>query len=56
MSDETLEDQDMNEEGSFAEMLEQSMLGKTQLEPGQKIDATVLQVGDEWVFLVLVLM
>ena len=51
MSDETLEDQDMNEEGSFAEMLEQSMLGKTQLEPGQKIDATVLQVGDEWVFL-----
>jgi len=51
MSDETLEDQDKNEEGSFAEMLEQSMLGKTQLEPGQKIDATVLQVGDEWVFL-----
>jgi small subunit ribosomal protein S1 len=51
MSDETLEDQDMNEEGSFAEMLEQSMLGKTQLEPGQKIDATVLQVGKEWVFL-----
>ncbi len=51
MSDETFEDQEMNEEGSFAEMLEQSMVGKTQLEPGQKIDATVLQVGEEWVFL-----
>src|SRR5210317_2533693 len=51
MSDETLEDQDMNEEGSFAEMLEQSMLGKTQLEPGQKIEATVLQIGEEWIFL-----
>jgi small subunit ribosomal protein S1 len=51
MSDETLEDQDMNEEGSFAEMLEQSMLGKTQLDPGQKIDATVLQIGEEWIFL-----
>jgi len=51
MSDETFEEQDMNEEGSFADMLEQSMVGKTQLEPGQKIDATVLQIGEEWVFL-----
>jgi small subunit ribosomal protein S1 len=51
MSDETFTDQDHNEEGNFAEMLEQSMLGKTRLEPGQKIDATVLQIGDEWVFL-----
>ena len=51
MSEESFEDQDTNEEGSFAEMLEQSMLGKTHLEPGQKIDATVLQIGDEWIFL-----
>jgi len=51
MSDETFEDQDTYEEGSFAEMLEQSMVGKTQLEPGQKIDATVLQIGEEWIFL-----
>lgn len=51
MSDEPFTEQEMNEEGSFAEMLEQSMLGKTQLEPGQKIDATVLQIGDEWIFL-----
>ncbi len=51
MSDETFDDQKMNEEGSFAEMLEQSMVGKTQLEPGQKINATVLQIGKEWIFL-----
>ena len=51
MSDETFDDQEMNEEGSFAEMFEQSMVGKTQLEPGQKISATVLQIGKEWIFL-----
>jgi small subunit ribosomal protein S1 len=41
----------MSEEGSFAEMFEQSMVGKTKLEPGQKIDAKVLQIGSEWIFL-----
>lgn len=51
MSDETFDDQEMNEEGSFAEMLEASMIGETRLEPGQKIDATVLQINDEWIFL-----
>ncbi len=51
MSDETFDDQEMSEEGSFAEMFEQSMVGKTQLEPGQKIDAKVLQIGSEWIFL-----
>ncbi len=51
MSDETFEEQEMNDEGSFAEMFEQSMVGKTQLEPGQKIDAKVLQIGTEWIFL-----
>ncbi len=51
MSDETFDDQEMSEEGSFAEMFEQSMVGKTQLEPGQKIDAKVLQIGNEWIFL-----
>jgi len=51
MNDETFDDQEMNEEGSFAEMFEQSMVGKTQLEPGQKIDAKILQIGNEWVFL-----
>ncbi len=51
MSDETFDDQEMSEEGSFAETFEQSMVGKTQLEPGQKIDAKVLQIGKEWIFL-----
>jgi small subunit ribosomal protein S1 len=51
MSDETFEDQEMSDEGSFAEMFEQSMVGKTKLEPGQKIDAKILQIGSEWIFL-----
>lgn len=51
MSNETFDDQEMSEEGNFAEMFEASMVGKTQLEPGQKIDATVLQIGSEWLFL-----
>lgn len=51
MSDETFDDEEMSEEGSFAEMFEESMVGKTQLEPGQKIDAKVLQLGSEWIFL-----
>jgi small subunit ribosomal protein S1 len=51
MSDETFDDQEMNDEGSFADMFEQSMVGKTKLEPGQKIDAKVLQIGSEWTFL-----
>jgi small subunit ribosomal protein S1 len=51
MNDETFDDEEMSEEGSFAEMFEQSMVGKTKLEPGQKIDAKVLQIGSEWIFL-----
>jgi len=51
MSDEKFDAQEMNEEGSFAEMFEQSMVGKSNLEPGQKIDAEVLQVSNEWIFL-----
>lgn len=51
MSDEKFDEQEMNEESSFAEMFEQSMVGKTQLEPGQKIDAEILQIGSEWIFL-----
>jgi len=51
MSDDTFDDQEMTEDGSFAELFEQSMVGKTELEPGQKIDAKVLQIGSEWIFL-----
>ena len=51
MTDERFDDEEQNGEENFAEMLEQSLLGATELEPGKKIDATVLQIGDEWVFL-----
>jgi small subunit ribosomal protein S1 len=38
-------------EQSFEEMLAQSMAGSPRLEPGDKVEATVLQIGAEWVFL-----
>jgi small subunit ribosomal protein S1 len=40
-----------NEEENFADMLEQSLAGIKPLAPGQQVDATVLQVGEQWVFL-----
>ena len=51
MTDEQFEDEDYGDEGSFAELFEQSQVGKTALEPGQQIEATVLQISDEWLFL-----
>lgn len=44
-------DEEFEDEGSFAAMLEESMATKVELKPGQKIDAKVLQIGDEWTFL-----
>jgi small subunit ribosomal protein S1 len=38
-------------EQSFEEMLAQSMAGSRRLEPGDKVEARVLKVGAEWVFL-----
>ncbi len=38
-------------EQSFEEMLAQSLAGSPRLEPGDKVEATVLQIGAEWVFL-----
>ena len=52
--EEDTKDREDNEEGggeSFADMLEKSLAGATRLEPGQRIEATVLKVGAEWVFL-----
>mgnify|MGYP001040431149 CR=1 FL=1 len=51
MTDEKFDDEEQNGEESFAEMLEQSLIGAVELEPGKKIDATILQIGDEWIFL-----
>jgi len=45
------DDEEMNEEENFAEMLEQSMGKTVQLKLGQKTDAKVLQIGAEWAFL-----
>jgi len=52
--EEERQDREADEDGggeSFADMLEKSMAGATRLEPGQKIETTVLKVGAEWVFL-----
>ncbi len=51
MMDDRFEDEDNGDEGSFAELFEQSQVGRTALEPGQQIEATVLQISDEWLFL-----
>jgi len=53
MSDDSFTDNEMNEdEESFAEMFEASLstVGQ-QLEPGKKIEATILQIGSDWTFL-----
>ena len=36
---------------NFAALLERSLLDAVPLKPGEKVEATVLQVGGEWVFL-----
>lgn len=50
----TEENFDLDEEldnEDFAAMLEQSLSGGSKLEIGQKTEATVLQIGKDWVFL-----
>ncbi len=49
--DEFNEEEESRDEESFAELLEQSLLGAKELKPGQKVEATVLQIGPQWVFL-----
>jgi len=39
------------EEESFAELLEQSMVKPTRLEPGTKMNVTILGISGDWVFL-----
>ncbi|MHB8709860.1 MAG: S1 RNA-binding domain-containing protein [Desulfuromonadales bacterium] len=39
------------DDDNFAAMLERSLLDATPLKPGEKIEATVLQIGGEWLFL-----
>lgn len=55
MEDDKRDFDEINEEESgeenFAEMLEQSLIGAVELKPGQQVAATVLQIGQQWVFL-----
>ncbi|MBN1142065.1 MAG: 30S ribosomal protein S1 [Deltaproteobacteria bacterium] len=46
------EQNDEGSEGSFAELFEESLkTTKVRLEPGQKVEAKVLQIGGDWIFL-----
>lgn len=40
-----------SDDDNFAAMLERSLLDATPLKPGEKIEAKVLQIGAEWLFL-----
>ena len=40
-----------NDDKSFAELFEQSFKKPARLEPGQKMDAVIVKITDEWVFL-----
>lgn len=50
----TIDDKDFNEtteEESFAELFEKSSRETARLKPGSKVEATVLKIGADWVFL-----
>ena len=45
------EKQDNDEEMSFAELFEKTQVKKDFLQPGQKIEATIVKITAEWIFL-----
>jgi small subunit ribosomal protein S1 len=51
MDKETKEGQDTAGEESFADMLEQSFRKQGRLEPGEKVEARILKISGEWIFL-----
>jgi small subunit ribosomal protein S1 len=55
MEDNKLDAEGINEEQdgeeSFADLLEESLIGAVELKPGQQIESTVLQIGKQCVFL-----
>ena len=51
MVDERHDEETGQEEEDFAKLLEASLTETVKLEPGRKIEATVLQIGPEWIFL-----
>jgi small subunit ribosomal protein S1 len=50
MSKDDMENNDAAGEESFAELLAKSLVGAGRLEPGQKVEATVLKITGDWIF------
>lgn len=53
MSEENNQLPNQEEEKSFAELLEESGLTSDYLRPGQKVDAVIVKITPEWIFLAL---
>ena len=53
MTDEMNELDNQNDEKSFAELLEESGVGRDYLRPGQKVEAVIVKITTEWIFLAL---
>ncbi|MEI6125300.1 MAG: 30S ribosomal protein S1 [Pseudomonadota bacterium] len=51
MEEETKKETVAEEEKSFAELFEQSVVTPVRIEPGQKLDVRIVKVSREWVFL-----
>src|SRR5208337_3398053 len=51
MDDDNEKFDEMNEEESFAELLEGSLVKPVQFNPGQKVEARVVKISAEWIFL-----
>lgn len=50
MNKDDMENNDTTGEESFADLLEKSFVDAGRLEPGQKVEATVLKISGDWVF------
>jgi len=50
MSKDEMENNDTAGEESFADLLEKSLVDSGRFEPGQKVDAVILKISGEWVF------
>lgn len=53
MTEEMNELDNQNDEKSFAELLEESGVGRDFLRPGQKVEAVIVKITPEWIFLAL---
>lgn len=51
MNEDNRNQEEFEEEQSFAELLEQSLVKPVRLKPGQKIKAKIIEITNEWIFL-----